>query len=274
MRWRYASVNIVARSDEIAAIIEAQLQLTARALAGSTLDLDIGWAVRTDELPLVWTLNQLCVTEPASAEEIVDVAARCQSHLPYRHVVVRHAKSGDAAAPLLRSTGWHLEREVLMAIDAASAPSLGDAGIDEVSELTEDQALELMRAWLLEERGPSEDGLAQVLEYNRREGRLWRERRLGALDDDGTPIAVTKLRIDGSFAWVEDVYALPRARGQGHGRSLVTHAVRCALDAGCSLIAIVADADDWPQRLYASVGFRPVGTAWLCHAASSTDSAT
>jgi GNAT superfamily N-acetyltransferase len=252
-------------NDVAAAIIETHLQLTARALAGSAVDLDVGWSVRTDELPLVWTLNQLCVTEPANPEVIVEAAERSQAHLPYRHVVVRHAPSGEAAAPLLREAQWRVNREVLMAIDATTAPVLPTS---EVAELTEDQSLELMEAWLREERGPSEEGVAQVMQYNRQEGRLWQERRFGVLDD-GTPLAVTKLRVDGPFGWVEDVYALPRARGKGHGRSLVTHAVREALDAGCSLIAIVADADDWPQHLYASVGFRPVGSAWLFHAESA-----
>jgi GNAT superfamily N-acetyltransferase len=252
--------------DEAAAIIEAQLGLTVRALAGHSTDLDVGWAVQTNELPLVWTLNQLCVTERASPDVLFDAAEDAQRRLPYRHVVVRHRASAEAAVASAQARGWRVERDVLMALDRATARK---HPIGEVAELTEDQALELMGSWLCEEREMSEDGLAQVLEYNRREGALWHEQRLGILDDDGTPLAITKLRVDGSFGWVEDVYALPRSRGRGHGRTLVAEAVRRALASGCSLVAIVADADDWPQQLYASVGFRPVGAAWILHGDAS-----
>jgi GNAT superfamily N-acetyltransferase len=252
----------VPNDDERAATIESHHELTVRGLAGSFRTLREGWCVRTDDLPLVWTLNQLCVTEPIGPEAFGGLAEGCQGHLPYRHVVVRHAPSGEVAAPSLRDAGWRVEREVLMALDGAPAREVDTSG---VQELTEYQMLELMAAWLVEERVSSAEGLAQVLEYNRREGQLWQERRFGVLDGDGTPLAVTKLRVEGGYGWVEDVYALPRARGRGHGRTLVTHAVRSALDAGCSLVAIVADANDWPQHLYASVGFRPVGTAWIFH---------
>ena len=133
-------------------------------------------------------------------------------------------------------------------------------------ELTEDQMLALMEEWLLEEHvGVSEEGLAQVLEYNRREGRLWGERRLGVLGPDGTPLAATKLRVDGSFGWVEDVFTTPAARGRGYARALVTTAADAAVDAGCTLVAIVADDDDWPKQLYASIGFAPVGAARIFH---------
>jgi GNAT superfamily N-acetyltransferase len=257
----------VPSDDECAATIESHLEHTARALAGSSGDVAAGWFVRTDDLPLVWTLNQLCVTQPAETDEILAQADACQRHLTYRHVVVRHDPSGEVASPWFRDARWRVEREVLMAIDDVATTIGPGRPVDtsRVVELTEDEALELMGAWLGEERVTTASGLAQVLEYNRREGHLWRERRFGVRDDDGTPLSITKLRVAGSYGWVEDVYALPRARGKGHGLALVTHAVRSALDTGCSLVAIVADANDWPQHLYARVGFRPVGSGWTFH---------
>jgi GNAT superfamily N-acetyltransferase len=91
--------------------------------------------------------------------------------------------------------------------------------------------LVLMREWLIEERtGISEEALDQIDEYNRREGRLLGERRFGFVDEQGSPLAITKLRIDGPIAWVEDVDTTPEARGRRYARSLVTNAV--ALSAG------------------------------------------
>jgi GNAT superfamily N-acetyltransferase len=251
------------RDDEaLAATIESHLTQTVRWLAGSTADLPFGFCARTDELPLVWTLNQLCVLEPVDAAALLEAAERCQGHLAYRHVVVREAAAGAQVAPSLAEAQWRVEREVVMALDVAAAQHLPAT---DVGELSEDQGLELMAAWLQEERPVSADGVAQVLEYNRREGRLFDERRFGVLDEVDSPVALTKLRVDGDFAWVEDVYARPTARGRGFGRSLVTRAVRGALDEGCSVVAIVADANDWPQHLYAKLGFRPVSYRWIFH---------
>lgn len=253
----------------LAATIESHLTDTVRSLAGSTVDLPFGFCARTDELPLVWTLNQLCVRAPLDAAALRDAAERCQGHLSYRHVVASEQAAGGQLAPALAERRWRVEREVVMALDVAAAQHLPASDVD---ELTEDQGLELMAAWLQEERSLSDDGLAQVLEYNRREGKLFDERRFGVLDEAGSPVAITKLRVDGDFAWVEDVYALPAARGMGLGRSLVTRAVRGALDEGCSVVAIVADANDWPQHLYAKLAFRPVSARWIFHRdAADTD---
>jgi GNAT superfamily N-acetyltransferase len=211
----------------------------------------------------VWTLNQLCLTGSVDADRVVPLADEVQADQPYRHVVVRHAPTADAAEAVLTALGWRVERDVVMALEQP-AP-LRDGAVDPV-ELTEDQMVTLMGEWLLEERGhTSAEGLDQVLEWNRREGRRWYERRLGVLDADGTPLAVTKLRCDGDYAWVEDVYTTAAARGRGYARSLVTRAVHEALERGCTTVAIVADADDWPQHLYAEVGVRPIGSARIFH---------
>ena len=81
-----------------------------------------------------------------------------------------------------------------------------------VVELSEAQSLELMRRWNIEDYPDIGDGLEELQEYSRREGRLWGEHCFGILDHDGRPIAITKLRSDGSVAWVEDVYTVPEAR--------------------------------------------------------------
>jgi len=139
-----------------------------------------------------------------------------------------------------------------------------DTGV--VGELTEDQMAMLMAQWLREEFGDvRQQDVDDVVEYNRRVGRHYGERRLGVVDADGTPLAVTKLRVDGPLGWVEDVYTTPHARNRGYARTLVTQAARAAREAGCSVVVIVADADDWPQDLYARVGFRPIGSGRVFH---------
>lgn len=67
------------------------------------------------------------------------------------------------------------------------------------------------------------------------------------------------VREDGDEAQVEDVVVLAPWRGRGYGRAVVAAATRAALEASPSLVFIVADADDWPQRLYERLGYASAG---------------
>jgi ribosomal protein S18 acetylase RimI-like enzyme len=48
-------------------------------------------------------------------------------------------------------------------------------------------------------------------------------------------------------------------RGRGLARALVVHAAAGSRAAGNDLTFLVADADDWPQRLYERLGFETIG---------------
>jgi predicted GNAT family acetyltransferase len=195
------------------------------------------------------------VSEPISFPDLLSIVDDVLSGLPYRHILIDHEPTADQLGGPLRDAGWTVECGVVMVI---AQPPDREVDTSAITELTEDQMLVLMREWLIEERpGTSEEALDQLDEYNRREGRLLSERRFGFVDEQGSPLAITKLRIDGPIAWVEDVYTTPEARGRGYARALVTNAV--ALSAGSELTFIVADDSDWPKTLYQKIGFRPVG---------------
>jgi GNAT superfamily N-acetyltransferase len=250
------------QADDRATRIEEAFERSLRALADSWEPVPGGWSMRTGDVPLVWTLNQVRVTDPVTVDDLVEVADLCQADLPYRHVVVRDAATIAAVEPALVERGWRVEHDVVMALSRRDA----DAPDPRVIDLSEDEMLSLMSSWLTEERDDvSAAGLAQVLEYNLRDGRHFDERRLGARDADGRAVAVTKARVDGTLGWVEDVYTLPEARRRGLARALVGRAADLVLAAGCTLVTIVADADDWPQHLYARVGFTPISRASIYH---------
>jgi len=60
-------------------------------------------------------------------------------------------------------------------------------------------------------------------------------------------------------AWLEDVFVDGSARGEGHGRTLVTAAIERAKTRGCGRIQLDANQDNHPAvRLYESVGFLPI----------------
>jgi GNAT superfamily N-acetyltransferase len=239
------------------------LRDTTRAVAEETRTYRLGWGARTHELPHVWTLNQLCVTEPGSPEEVIALAEEHQAGLPYRHVHVEDEATGRRLAAPLADAGWRVDREVLMVLDAPADRIVDTA---RVVDLSEEQMLGLMRRWGIEERPQISDAeVDEVSEYNRREGKLWNERLIGALDDAGSPVSVTKFRSDGVIGWVEDVYTAPEARGQGHARMLVTYATEVLRSGAHELVFIIADDDDWPKELYAKLGFLAVGILYTFH---------
>lgn len=243
--------------------ILAALKWTLESLADELCPVAGGWTVRTHELPMVWTLNQVRITAPASVTEVVELSEAHQGRLPYRHVVV---EDDDTAAELqtdLAHKGWKIDREVLMALESTpeSAPDTGA-----VTELDVSEMLDLVRRWDMEELpGTSEEALGQLEEWNRREGQLWHETCLGVRSGEGTPVALTKLRAHGKTRWVEDVYTAPEERRRGHARMLVTRATQLARSARPDLTFILADDNNWPKRLYGALGFRPVGYTRTFH---------
>lgn len=58
---------------------------------------------------------------------------------------------------------------------------------------------------------------------------------------------------------VEDVMTVAHQRRRGFGRAVVQAAARASVEGGNRLTFIVADDEDWPKRLYASLGFQPLG---------------
>lgn len=259
-----ASPNLAELRDRVL----AHLEQTVFSLADHVEQLAAGWGARTRDLQLVWTLNQLHVTRPTSLEEVLSLADSHQADLPYRHVVVDDEPTGRALEVALSSRGWHVDRELSMVLLARPA-RVADAS--RVSEMDEPEMLDLMRHWIAEDHpDATPEGREQVVEYSRREGRLWGERRFGVRATSGRAVALTKLRSDPPIGWVEDVYTLPPERRNGYARSLVTYVTALAESQGHELVHLTADDNDWPKHLYYEIGYRPVGTTWTFHRAWGT----
>ena len=234
----------------------SHLGAAQEAAVGEVQSLPGARVLHTRELPLVWTFNQVHVTGPVAVADAVALADAHQGDLPYRHLVVDDDASGARLASALGGA-WTIEREVLLVL-RGEPRTLAPGG--SVVDVGEHDMLRLMRRWHRDEHpGMSAD------EYHRLEGRLTAERCFGAAGDDGRPAALAKVRVGGDSGWVEDVYTAPEARRRGLARRVVTHACEYARAGGAALVFLVADAHDWPQHLYADIGFAPVGRRWLFH---------
>lgn len=237
---------------------------TVAMIAGEFTPIGEGWLVRARSLPLVWSLNQVRVSQPIRFSEALALVEQQLGDLPYRQLVVEDEASGRRLEAEFRSQGWEVEREVTMVL--ARRPDR-DADTAVVTDVGEQEALALMRRWVAEDPdlNLTEEGLRQVVEFSRMSWRARGARALGVRDEGGALAAMTLLYSDGATAQVEDVYTVPEARGRGFARALVTRAVTLAQEAGHELTFIVADDNDWPKELYARIGFEPAGHAWLFH---------
>src|SRR5581483_6430046 len=220
--------------------------------------LRIGWSFVSPSIDVAWGLNHLRIAAPTAFDEAIALADETQADLPYRRITVEPAAISPALEAAFTAAGWKIERDLLMV--HAWDP---DREIDTscVTDVEQTDHLKLGRLWSREEApGISDDVLDALVEFWRREAEARGDRLLGVLDPDRKRVlAKAKLRSDGEIAQVEDVYTVAEARGRGLGRALVTRAVQLAQSERHELIFIVADEDDWPKRLYAQIGFEPVG---------------
>lgn len=243
----------------------ARVLAFARANLGKTADemraIEAGWVVSTPSLPFVWGVNHVRVALPLTFEALVELADEQLAGSRYVQIGIENQDAGPHLEEEFAAAGWKTEREVYMVL-AASPDREADTSI--VVDAGEDEMLEVMKRWHGEDE-LSAVGLAQLVEYSRREARACGDRLLGVRSDDGQLVAISKLRTDGSTAQVEDVYTVPEARGRGFARALVSRAAELALDAGNDLIFISADDNDWPKQLYARIGFRALGRVWQFH---------
>ena len=207
----------------------------------------------------VHDLNFLRALEPgdASAEELAAEANRVQgaAGIGHRRVNIRSEEQRERLEPQFVRLGWEPQRFVLM-VQRREPDRPADHEVREVDEPT------LRPLWAeairLEPHGQDAPLVQQILEHRRDVGQAI-PTRLFAGEADGRLVAHTELYSEDGIGQVENVFTLPDYRGLGLAGSLVLHAVAESQAAGNDLTFLVADADDWPQRLYERLGFETAG---------------
>jgi GNAT superfamily N-acetyltransferase len=232
-----------------------------------------GLVVRHPELHDVHYLNAVLVdAEPARpggavaapVAEAAAVAERWLGDLGHRHIVFDDAAAGERAAAELQGAGWERARTLYMAFagDPAALPS--DPRARPISE-PEMQALQLAG---LREEAPEVDArsglVARLVATQSRLRETTPCRCFGAAEPGGQLASTCALFLDADVdgrrvATVEEVGTLAAHRRRGLARAVVSAAVSHAAHWGADLIVVPADADDWPQLMYAALGFAPVG---------------
>ena len=219
-----------------------------------------GSAIFTEDFPGRYDSNFLRVEQPLGATTPAALAAeadRVQVGLGHREVTVENAEEGARLAAGFRDLGYIVERLAYMALRAE--PTDGPAMA--VREVGPDALRPTLLATNLAIAGMSRAD-AEMLADFRPVSAARAGTRYFAVEIDGVLASYCELYLHDGAAQVEDVNTLEAFRNRGAGRAVVSAAIAAARAAGADLIWLLADADDWPQNLYARLGFAQVGGAW------------
>lgn len=220
-----------------------------------------GTAYFDADVPLRYYSNLLVIDDPAAApaERWVAEADRLleQRSLTHRVVAVHDTVGADRLAMGFVDHGYAVDRSVLMVQQDQPERSRDLAAVEEVSFAEVRPLLEQIT-----EREPWATDPETVRQLADHHGKL--EHAIGArffaARVGGELVGCCELYALGDEAQIESVDTLTEFRGQGHASRFVLAAAAAAREAGARHVHLWADADDWPQRWYATLGFRPVAT--------------
>jgi ribosomal protein S18 acetylase RimI-like enzyme len=213
-----------------------------------------GLAVFDERVPLRYDSNYLLVDELPEAVSAGDLAAEA-SRLDRRAVMIRDQRTGERLAPGFESLGWRVDRGLVMAHRRRPGRT-ADTGL--VQEVDQAALRPARRRQLAGEPWATPAVVEQLLDAKLTVARALTARFFAVLVG-GEVAGYVDLYHDGRTAQIEDLATLEEHRGRGYASALVLHALQEARRAGCDLVFLVADADDWPKLLYGRLGFDELG---------------
>jgi GNAT superfamily N-acetyltransferase len=213
-----------------------------------------GVAYFTPAHPTKWDLNLLVVEDAAGvgAAELIAEAERLQAPAGLRHRKVEVQQGGDALIDGFVAAGWTTDRTVVMLLRGADIRGEARA---EVREVGFEPVRGLMEQWYGETMTAAE---ARDLADSDADTAAPVGARFFLVERDGEAAASCQLLGSDGIGQVEEVYTAAAHRGHGLASAVVRAAVAAARERGDDLVMIMADADDWPQRLYERLGFQTV----------------
>ncbi|MFF6959309.1 GNAT family N-acetyltransferase [Streptomyces sp. NPDC008317] len=200
--------------------------------------------------------NQIVVEGPVAVDELPAFADAVLAHLPHRRISVLDDEFGVLCAPTLLAAGYEHETELVMR-HSGPAPAPDPAAETVTPRALRSAVLRQTRQWL-----PKADDEVLRQLTDRRAARLRgadQVRFLAVRDEQGAVGAWTDLYLDPAegIAQIEEVVTATTHQRRGYADVNLATAVHLA--AGCPLLFLIADADDWPRTWYARRGFTPIG---------------
>ena len=221
--------------------------------AAAVVPVNGGVACLDPRVPASWEHNSVWLFDDVDAAIIVAETDRVLATLPHRRIVTFRPPPTDL--------GWDVTELRIEVWDAAAPEPIVPAG--RVVAVTQEVMGGLWAPmWRREHPDIDETAVGDLVRRESFANAHCRIVDLAVLGGDGVPVAGTQLRIDGATAAIEAVMTAPSARRQGHGAALIGDAIQRARSAGCDVIWLLCDADDWPRRWYERIGFVDSGCRW------------
>ena len=205
-----------------------------------------GAAVLHSAFPYAHDHNKLSLVADAPADDVAAAADGVLASYAHRLVELRH--TGDADG--LLAHGYSRSDNLVMTYAGDLPP--GPSGPVTVLT-TAERAAAARESWSIEQPAWEPEVWRQLGERIATVEQAAAATYLAVRDAEGRVLARADLYVSGDWAQVEEVLTLEEHRGHGYASALVREAVRLATD---HRILLVADADDWPRRMYEKLGFR------------------
>jgi len=221
----------------------------------------------TPSAPLIWDANWVAIEEVGlGVDRVVAIADAELGGAGFDHRTVCALDQADGRrlgeeleAEPARWPGWEVERTRYMVWrgEAAAAPAQPAREVP----LAEIEALR--RRLIAEEAVPTgvpepQATVDQLFAIDQRYGAAGGDRWFTA-PAAGEPRSCCRLLSDGRIGQVEDVGTRTDSRERGYAKAIVQAAVAAAQADRNAPIFLTAEAADWPQLMYAKLGFETVG---------------
>jgi GNAT superfamily N-acetyltransferase len=239
----------------------------------------------TPSAPLIWDSNWIAIEQVGlTIDQLVAIADDALGGEGFGHRTICLLNQADGRrlgeeveAEAARWPRWEVERTrymvwcggVINASHPVRSQLVPDSVINcerarvEAREVRLAEIEGLRRTLIAEETAPT--GVAepqatvdQLFEIDRRYGGAGGDRWFTAPAGD-EPRSCCRLLSDGRIGQVEDVGTREDSRERGYGKAIVLAAVAAAQADGNAPIFLTAEAADWPQLMYANLGFETVG---------------
>ncbi len=207
---------------------------------------------------LLWHANHLEVqATDLSASRLAELADEQfgARRLRHRSVVPLDPAHGDRLAAGFSDLGWLVERNLYMTLRRPP-----ERRGEPAAEVAREEIAPVRRAVGSREPDATAETVEQMLIRDARFDAVGAGRWFAGFHQ-GSPASACVLLEREGIGQVETVVTVPEARGRGLASGAVLAAVEASRRSGNELTFIVADADDWPHRLYERLGFDPVGVA-------------
>lgn len=229
-------------------------------LAPEIVEFDYGWAALDPSLPLIWAANFVAIDDPEASPQVVAeftdeiLGSRGMEH---RQIYVCHTDQ-EAGTNLVSSLAsndeaWEVGAEIYMPLTDEPTKHAETSG----RQVDGSELIEARTDLIVDRNGElaTPEVIRQLLEFEERfPDHLW----FAAGDPpDGF---CQLLRHPGDIGQIETVGTMRRSRGRGLATGAILAAVAHSKSRGDGTIYVVATADDWPQHLYARLGFEASGT--------------